>query len=62
VVLAEFAKSVQRAHETREVLTPAGDALYSHLLCFAAEEARIHHRIVDMAEFRRRAEEEADSL
>jgi len=62
VVLVEFAKSVQNAHETREVLTPASDALYSHLLCFAAEEARIHHSIVDMTDFRQRAEAEADSL
>jgi len=62
VVLVEFAKSVQNAHQTREVLTPASDALYSHLLCFAAEEARTNHAIVDMTDFRGRAEEDADSL
>ena len=62
VVLVEFAKSVQRAHETTEVLTPASDALYSHLLCFAAEEARIHGSVVEMSDFRQRAEEAAGSL
>jgi predicted dehydrogenase len=62
VVLVEFAKSVQNAHKTKEVLTSAADALYSHLLCFAAEEARIENTLVDMTDFRRRAEEGADSL
>jgi hypothetical protein len=61
VVLVEFAKSVQKADETREVLTPASDALYSHLLCFAAEEARIHGTVVDMKSFRDQAEEEAEN-
>jgi hypothetical protein len=41
------------------VLTPASDALYSHLLCFAAEEARIRGTVVDMTDFRQRAEEGA---
>jgi hypothetical protein len=44
------------------VLTSARDALDGHLLCFAAEEARIHRTLVDMTEFRRRAEEDAGSL
>jgi hypothetical protein len=62
VVLVEFARSVQNANRTREVLTAAGDALYSHLLCFAAEEARIDNTVVDMSEFRERAEKSANSL
>jgi predicted dehydrogenase len=62
VVLVEFARSVQKAHQTREVLTSASDALYGHLLCFAAEEARRGGSVVDMTDFKRRAEEEADSL
>jgi predicted dehydrogenase len=62
VVLVEFARSVQNAHRTREVLTPASDALYSHLLCFAAEEARTGGSVVDMAEFRNRADKGADEL
>jgi len=62
VVLIEFARSVQRANEEREVLTAADDALHGHLLCFAAEEARKGGRIVDMTDFRRRAEAAADGL
>jgi predicted dehydrogenase len=62
IVLVEFAKSVQNAHETKKVLTAASDALYGHLLCFAAEEARKGNTVVDMMDFRRRAEEDADSL
>jgi predicted dehydrogenase len=62
VVLVEFARSVQKAHQTSEVLTSASDALYGHLLCFAAEEARRDGSVVDMTDFRRRAEEEAESL
>jgi predicted dehydrogenase len=62
VVLIEFAKSVQNAHKTREVLTSAADALDSHLLCFAAEEARLENAVVDMRAFRSRAEEGANSL
>jgi len=60
VVLVEFARSVQNAHETKEVLTSASDALYGHLLCFAAEEARINHTVVDMTDFRHRAEKDAE--
>jgi hypothetical protein len=62
VVLVDLARSVQRADETREVLTPVGDALYSHLLCFAAEDARIRGTVVDMTSFRDRAEEGAENL
>ena len=62
VVLIEFARSVQKAHETKEVLTSAGEALYAHLLCFAAEEARKGNTIVDMTDFTRRAEGDADGL
>lgn len=38
-------------------LTPARESLESHLLAFAAEEARLHRNVVDMADFRRRAED-----
>ena len=62
VVLVEFARSVQNAHAKREVLTSASDALHAHLLCFAAEQARKSHTVVDMLDFERRAEESADRL
>ncbi len=38
-------------------LTDVRTSLESHLLAFAAEEARLSHRVVDMAEFRARAEQ-----
>jgi hypothetical protein len=37
-------------------LTTARESLESHLLCFAAEEARLQHTIINMPEFRARAE------
>ena len=40
-----------------EALTSARVSLESHLLAFAAEEARLEHSVVEMAEFRQRAEE-----
>jgi hypothetical protein len=35
----------------RHVLTSAADSLVSHLLAFAAEEARLAHRVVDVSAF-----------
>ena len=40
----------------REALTSAREALESHLLAFAAEEARLQGTVVDMDDFRARAE------
>lgn len=40
-----------------EPLTSARTALESHLLAFAAEEARLTHQVVDMAAFRAQAEQ-----
>ena len=40
-------------------LTSARVSLESHLLAFAAEEARLNHTVVDMPEFRRRADRPA---
>jgi hypothetical protein len=37
-------------------LTTARESLESHLMAFAAEESRLNNAVVDMAEFRRRAE------
>jgi hypothetical protein len=39
-------------------LSTARDSLESHLLAFAAEEARLKGTVVEMGEFRRRAETE----
>jgi hypothetical protein len=38
-------------------LTTARESLESHLLAFAAEESRLKGTVVDMADFRQRAEE-----
>ena len=35
----------------RHVLTSAADSLVSHLLAFAAEEARVSQRVVDMSAY-----------
>ena len=43
-------------------LTSARVALESHLLAFAAEEARLNHTIVDMPEFRQRADRLTDPV
>ncbi|MFO7167598.1 MAG: Gfo/Idh/MocA family oxidoreductase [Chloroflexota bacterium] len=43
-------------------LTSARESLESHLLAFAAEEARLQGSVVDMADFRARAEAAARSL
>lgn len=40
-----------------EALTDVRTSLESHLLAFAAEEARLNHSVIDMAEYRARAEQ-----
>lgn len=62
LVLIDFAKSVKQVHETKEVLTSVKSALDSHLLCFAAEEARKNDKVIDMVDFRKKAEKEAEKL
>ncbi|MCA9922604.1 MAG: hypothetical protein KC421_09535, partial [Anaerolineales bacterium] len=37
-------------------LTNARESLESHLMAFAAEESRLQHTVVDMSDFRQRAE------
>ena len=59
-IMVRFAEGVR--DEQRDLLTSADKALESHLLCFAAEEARVRGEVVDMEEFRRRAIREAATL
>ena len=47
---------IQAARGTGQPLTTARESLESHLLAFAAEEARLNDKVVDMGDFRRRAE------
>ena len=48
---------VQAMRGQAAALTTARESLESHLLAFAAEESRLKGTVVDMADFRRRAEE-----
>jgi len=62
-IMSAFVQALRRAPETtssRAVrLTTARESLESHLMAFAAEEARVEGLIVSMDDFRRRAEEES---
>jgi len=64
LVLIDFAKSVQKkkAGTSGEILTGVQDAVDSHLLCFAAEEARKNDTVVDMMAFTEQAEKDAKKL
>jgi predicted dehydrogenase len=48
--------------ESDDSLTSARASLESHLLAFAAEEARLNNSVVEMADFRRRAEQAARQM
>lgn len=60
-ILIRFAQTV-RDGDRSQVLTGADTALESHLLCFAAEEARRKGEVVQMKEFKARAKKDADAL
>ena len=53
-VVRSFVRAM-RGEET--ALTTARESLESHLMAFAAEESRLTGTVVDMADFRQRAEE-----
>ena len=59
-ILVRFAEAVRDGKT--ESLTSVKNSLESHLLCFAAEDARKQGIVIDMDDFRRRAEKEADAL
>ncbi len=48
--------------EPDDTLTSARASLESHLLAFAAEEARLNSQVVEMADFRQRAEQAAQQI
>ncbi|NOZ26772.1 MAG: Gfo/Idh/MocA family oxidoreductase [Chloroflexi bacterium] len=52
-LMAAFVRAV---NGTEPALTTARDSLESHLMAFAAEEARLNGSVIDMKEFRQRAE------
>ncbi len=55
-VMAAF---IRAARGSAQALTTARESLESHLMAFAAEEARAQGTVVDMDDFRRRAETRA---
>ena len=60
-IIVRFAEALATGDRSN-VLTGAAPSLESHLVCFAAEQARREGRVVDMREFRDEAGEEADGL
>ncbi len=60
VLLLEFAQAI--GSRGAETLTSAADCLESHLICFAAEQARASNKVVSMEELRKSSREEADAL
>jgi hypothetical protein len=46
-LMADFTASARRAGNPPEVLAAAEEALQSHLLAFAAEEARLEKKVID---------------
>jgi hypothetical protein len=61
VILIEFAQAL-RSGDDKSMLTAAAPTLKSHLICFAAEQARRTGEVVDMAAFRRAAAMDAAAL
>lgn len=54
-LILSFLKAIRG--EPDEHLTTARESLESHLLAFAAEQARLNHQTIDLAQFRREANE-----
>lgn len=61
MILLKFAEAI-RNRNPNDILVSAKNCLESHLVCFAAEEARVSGQVVDMESFRNRAETEAAAL
>lgn len=61
-LLLDFARAVKSDDPNDINMTVVENCLESHLIALAAEEARLNNKVVDMSEFRRRAEEDASRL
>ncbi len=61
VILLRFADAVRKGNPD-ELLVSAENCLESHLICFAAEQARRSNRAIDMEAFRHRAKSDAKEL
>jgi hypothetical protein len=53
-LISAFVAEVRQGGAHTDVLTPAREAVESHLMAFAAEQARLSGVSVDMSAFRRR--------
>ncbi len=61
-LLLDFANAVRSDDPGVKSSTAAENCIESHLIAFAAEEARLHNKVVDMADFRRKAQAAAEAL
>ncbi|MFX0098403.1 MAG: Gfo/Idh/MocA family protein [Candidatus Hodarchaeota archaeon] len=61
-LLLDFARSVRSDDPDVKSMTAVENCVESHLLAFAAEEARLNNKVIDMKKFREKAEEEARKL
>ena len=61
VLVLQFAQAV-RDKGQREILLSGEICLESHLICFAAEQARVTGKVVEMDDFRRQAKAEVSDL
>jgi predicted dehydrogenase len=60
-IILKFADAVAENNPDK-ILTTAPNVLESHLICFAAEKARMENRVIEMDEFRKKATEEAEEI
>ena len=61
-LLLDFARAVSSDDPNDKSMTDVENCLEGHLMALAAEEARLNNKVVNMAEFRKRAEEKASTL
>jgi len=54
-LIDEFLRTLQN-NDSKQPLTNARESLESHLMAFAAEQSRLNHKIVDMSEYRNKAD------
>lgn len=61
-LLLDFARAIRSDDPDEKGITDVENSLEAHLMALAAEEARLTNRVIEMNEFRARAEKEAEKL
>nr|MDO8110740.1 hypothetical protein [Candidatus Sigynarchaeota archaeon] len=61
-LLLDFANAVKNDDPEAKSSTAVENCIESHMIAFAAEEARLQNKVVDMIDFRRKAQEAAEAL